>query len=74
VTTSFESCPRKNPSQNRDVERGYRAYLCAVAPTAFPLIDPKAGTVITNIGLGGKPEYGASVGNGKVYANRRSRA
>src|ERR1700732_781859 len=38
------------------------------------VIDPKAGTVITNIGLGGKPESGASVGNRKVYANRRSRA
>jgi hypothetical protein len=33
------------------------------------VIDPKAGTVITNIELGGKPEYGASAGNGKVYAN-----
>jgi len=33
------------------------------------VIDPKAGTVITNIQLGGKPEYGASAGDGKVYAN-----
>ena len=33
------------------------------------VIDPKAGTVITNIPLGGKPEYGASASNGKVYAN-----
>jgi DNA-binding beta-propeller fold protein YncE len=33
------------------------------------VIDPKAGTVITNIPLGGKPEYGASAGDGKVYAN-----
>ena len=28
-----------------------------------------AGTLITNIPLGGKPEYGASAGDGKVYAN-----
>jgi DNA-binding beta-propeller fold protein YncE len=33
------------------------------------VIDPGAGTVITNIPLGGKPEYGASAGDGKVYAN-----
>lgn len=33
------------------------------------VIDPKAGTVITNIPLGGKPEYGASAGDGNVYAN-----
>src|SRR4029079_18972764 len=31
--------------------------------------EPKAGTLITNIALGGKPEYGASAGDGKVYAN-----
>jgi DNA-binding beta-propeller fold protein YncE len=33
------------------------------------VIDPRAGTMITNIGLGGKPEYGLSAGDGKVYAN-----
>jgi DNA-binding beta-propeller fold protein YncE len=33
------------------------------------VIDPKAGTLITNVPLGGKPEYGASAGDGKVYAN-----
>lgn len=33
------------------------------------VIDPKQGTLITNIALGGKPEYGASAGDGKVYAN-----
>lgn len=33
------------------------------------VIDPKAGTRITNLPLGGKPEYGASAGDGKVYAN-----
>src|SRR5262245_20948807 len=33
------------------------------------VIDPKAGKVITNISLGGKPEYGAPAGDGKVYAN-----
>ena len=29
----------------------------------------RAGNLITNIQLGGKPEYGASAGDGKVYAN-----
>src|SRR3954465_12574813 len=33
------------------------------------VIDPQAGSLITNIALGGKPEYGASAGDGKVYAN-----
>jgi outer membrane protein assembly factor BamB len=33
------------------------------------VIDPQAGTLITNIALGGKPEYGASAGDGKVYGN-----
>jgi DNA-binding beta-propeller fold protein YncE len=33
------------------------------------VIDPKEGTLITNIPLGGKPEYGVSAGDGKVYAN-----
>jgi DNA-binding beta-propeller fold protein YncE len=33
------------------------------------VIDAKAGELITNLPLGGKPEYGASAGDGKVYAN-----
>jgi len=33
------------------------------------VIDPAAGTLISNIPLGGKPEYGVSAGNGLVYAN-----
>lgn len=33
------------------------------------VIDPVAGKLITNIPLGGKPEYGVSTGDGKVYAN-----
>jgi len=33
------------------------------------VIDAAAGTRITDIPLGGKPEYGASAGDGKVYAN-----
>lgn len=32
------------------------------------VIDP-AGTLIANVPLGGKPEYGASAGDGRVYAN-----
>jgi DNA-binding beta-propeller fold protein YncE len=33
------------------------------------VVDPKDGKLVTNIALGGKPEYGASAGDGKVYAN-----
>lgn len=33
------------------------------------VIDPRAGTLIKNIPLGGKPEYGVSAADGKVYAN-----
>ncbi|HMF93474.1 MAG TPA: hypothetical protein VKE96_04235 [Vicinamibacterales bacterium] len=33
------------------------------------VIDPGPGKLVTNIPLGGKPEYGASAGDGKVYAN-----
>jgi DNA-binding beta-propeller fold protein YncE len=33
------------------------------------VIEPRDGTRITNLPLGGKPEYGASAGDGKVYAN-----
>jgi DNA-binding beta-propeller fold protein YncE len=33
------------------------------------VIDPRTGTLITNIPIGGKPEYGVSAGDGKVYAN-----
>jgi len=32
------------------------------------VIDP-AGTLVANVALGGKPEYGASAGDGRVYAN-----
>jgi DNA-binding beta-propeller fold protein YncE len=33
------------------------------------VIDPRDGTVIKNLPLGGKPEYGVSADDGKVYAN-----
>lgn len=33
------------------------------------VIDPRAGTLVKNLPLGGKPEYGVSAGDGKVYAN-----
>ena len=33
------------------------------------VIDPVEGRVIATVPLGGKPEYGASAGDGKVYAN-----
>jgi len=33
------------------------------------VIEPREGKLVTNIQLGGKPEYGVSAGDGKVYAN-----
>jgi DNA-binding beta-propeller fold protein YncE len=33
------------------------------------VVDPKKGTLTTNIPLGGKPEYGQSARNGKIYVN-----
>ena len=33
------------------------------------VIDPRKGALVTNIPLGGKPEYGQSARNGMVYAN-----
>ena len=33
------------------------------------VIDPRAGTVISNLPLSGKPENGVSAGDGKLYAN-----
>jgi DNA-binding beta-propeller fold protein YncE len=33
------------------------------------VVDPRTGTLVTNIPLNGKPEYGQSARNGKVYVN-----
>ena len=33
------------------------------------VVDPSTGKLVTNIPLGGKPEYGVSAGDGMVYAN-----
>jgi DNA-binding beta-propeller fold protein YncE len=33
------------------------------------VVDAASGKLVTNIPLGGKPEYGVSAGDGKVYAN-----
>ncbi len=33
------------------------------------VVDAASGKLVTNVPLGGKPEYGASAGDGKVYAN-----
>jgi DNA-binding beta-propeller fold protein YncE len=33
------------------------------------VVDPVAGKLVTNLDLGGKPEYGVSAGDGKVYVN-----
>lgn len=51
-----------DPSSNRVFTLNGDAHSSTV-------IDAKAGSLITNIDLGGKPEYGAAAGDGKVYAN-----
>src|SRR5437016_1581791 len=33
------------------------------------VVDAASGKLVTNVPLGGKPEYGASAGDGRVYAN-----
>jgi DNA-binding beta-propeller fold protein YncE len=33
------------------------------------VVNARKGTLVTNIPLGGKPEYGQSAGNGKIYIN-----
>jgi hypothetical protein len=38
------------------------------------VVDPDAGKLVTNIPLGGKPEYGVSAGDGKVYINLTDKA
>lgn len=38
------------------------------------IVDPKAGKLVINLALGGKPEYGASAGDGKVYVNLTDKA
>jgi DNA-binding beta-propeller fold protein YncE len=38
------------------------------------IVDPKAGKLIANLALGGKPEYGAAAGDGKVYINLTDKA
>jgi len=38
------------------------------------VVDPVAGKLVTNIPLGGKPEYGVSAGDGKVYVNLTDKA
>ena len=38
------------------------------------IVDPKAGKLVTNLALGGKPEYGAAAGDGKVYINLTDKA
>jgi WD40 repeat protein len=38
------------------------------------VVDPDAGKLVTNIPLGGKPEYGVSAGDGRVYINLTDKA
>jgi DNA-binding beta-propeller fold protein YncE len=51
-----------DPSSNRVFSLNGDAHSSTV-------VDAPTGRLITNIALGGKPEYGASAGDGKVYAN-----
>src|SRR5580692_6854030 len=51
-----------DPSSNRVFTLNGDAHSSTV-------IDPREGTLITNLPLGGKPENGVAAGDGKVYAN-----
>ena len=59
----------KMPTRSSTTAPSNRVFTFNGDAHSSTVIDPKAGTLITNIPLGGKPEYGASAGDGKVYAN-----
>src|SRR4029077_12810903 len=55
-------------------EASHRVFSFNGDANSTTVVDPKAGTLITNVDLGGKPEYGASAGDGKIYINLTDKA
>ena len=71
--TSFKSLKNIPAAEDADAiiydEASKRVFTFNGDAHSSTVIDPAEGTLITNIPLNGKPEYGASAGDGKVYAN-----
>jgi outer membrane protein assembly factor BamB len=71
--TSFKPLARIHAAEDTDAiiydPASNRVFTFNGDAHSSTVIDPVKGVLITNIDLGGKPEYGASAGDGKVYAN-----
>ncbi len=70
--TTYKSLGRMHAAQDADAilydAPSNRVFTLNGDAHSSTVIDPVAGKVVTNIDLGGKPEYGVSAGDGKVYA------
>jgi DNA-binding beta-propeller fold protein YncE len=71
--TSFKPLKRIPAAEDADAiiydQASKRVFTFNGDAHSSTVIDPAQGTLVTNIPLDGKPEYGASAGDGKVYAN-----
>ena len=71
--TSFKALKRIAAAEDADAiiydPASQRVFTFNGDAHSSTVIDPVQGTLVTNIALAGKPEYGASAGDGKVYAN-----
>jgi len=71
--TSFKSLKKIPAAEDADAiiydDASKRVFTFNGDAHSSTVIDPAPGTLVTNIPLNGKPEYGASAGDGKVYAN-----
>jgi len=71
--TSFKSLKKIPAAEDADAiiydDASKRVFTFNGDAHSSTVIDPAQGTLVTNIPLNGKPEYGASAGDGKVYAN-----
>ena len=71
--TTFKSLSRIPAAEDADAilydSASKRVFTLNGDAHSSTVIEPGAGTLITNVSLGGKPEYGTSAGDGKVYAN-----
>ena len=63
-----EECARNEGAENA-TRRDGRVFSFNGDAHSATVIDPQAGDLLTNIALGGKPEYGMPAGDGKVYVN-----
>ncbi len=72
-TTTFKTLGKIAAAEDADAiiydDASKRVFTFNGDAHSSTVIDPVAGARITEVALGGKPEYGASAGDGKVYAN-----